>query len=535
MKFLVCIKQVVDTSKMEVDPTTGRLKRNNANSIMNPLDLHALEAAFSLRDEVGGTVTVITMGPPQAAAVLKDAVAMGADEVYLVTDRAFGGADTLATSYTLAQAIEKLGTFDLIFCGQESIDSNTAQIGPEIAATLGIADVSAAVGISYEKKGFLTVKRQIGGNIEVLELALPAVVTATEALNHARYPSIKGLLKKDEVEIGNLTAVDLPVDPARIGMKGSPTQVRQRQMCIRDRADQLGEEVAVVLIGADLKDPASSLIPLGADKVYVIDHPLLAHYDGKAYQKALAPFLLEKKPDTIIFGATPFGRDLAPRLAAELDCGVTADVPELSADTEKGLVIWSRPAMDGNIMADIVSPDYRPQVGTVRPGIFKYPQADASRTGEVISLSVSLEEKDLGTVLKEIIAGEKDSHPVENAKVVVAGGRGIRTEEEWAKLHELADLLGAAVGCSRPIAELGWEPHRHQIGQTGKGVAPKIYFALGISGAMQHMCAVNADIVIAVNKDPKAPIMEMADYAVEADLKDFLPLLIEKIKALKSK
>ena len=139
MKFLVCIKQVVDTSKMEVDPTTGRLKRNNANSIMNPLDLHALEAAFSLRDEVGGTVTVITMGPPQAAAVLKDAVAMGADEVYLVTDRAFGGADTLATSYTLAKAIEKLGTFDLIFCGQESIDSNTAQIGPEIAATLGIS------------------------------------------------------------------------------------------------------------------------------------------------------------------------------------------------------------------------------------------------------------------------------------------------------------------------------------------------------------------------------------------------------------
>lgn len=300
-------------------------------------------------------------------------------------------------------------------------------------------------------------------------------------------------------------------------------------------ADQLGEEVAVVLIGADLKDPASSLISLGADKVYVIDHPLLSHYDGKAYQKALAPFLLEKKPDTIIFGATPFGRDLAPRLAAELVCGVTADVTELSADTEKGLVIWSRPAMDGNIMADIVSPDYRPQVGTVRPGIFKYPAADASRTGEVIALPVSLEEKDLGTVLKEIIAGEKDSHSVENAKVVVAGGRGIRTEEEWAKVHELADLLGAAVGCSRPIAELGWEPHRHQIGQTGKGVAPKIYFALGISGAMQHMCAVNADIVIAVNKDPKAPIMEMADYAVEADLKDFLPLLIEKVKALKSK
>ncbi len=298
-------------------------------------------------------------------------------------------------------------------------------------------------------------------------------------------------------------------------------------------ADQLGEEVAVVLIGSGLSDDPASLISLGADKVYVMDDPILAHYDGKAYQKALAGFLKEKKPDTIIFAATPVGRDLAPRLAAELVCGVTADVTELSADLEKKLVIWSRPAMDGNIMADIVSPNYRPQVGTVRPGIFKYPKADASRKGEVIPVSVSLDKKDLGTVLKEIIHAEKDDHPVENAKVIVAGGRGIRTQEEWGQLHELADLLGAAVGCSRPISELGWEPHSHQIGQTGKGVAPKIYFAFGISGAMQHMCAVNADIIIAVNKDPKAPIMEVADYAVEADLKEFLPLFIEKIKEMK--
>ena len=298
-------------------------------------------------------------------------------------------------------------------------------------------------------------------------------------------------------------------------------------------ADQLGEKVSVILIGSGLVDEAVSLISLGADTVYVMDDPKLDHYDGKAYQKVLADFLKDKKPNTIIFAATHMGRDLAPRLAAQLVCGVTADVTELSADVEKGLVIWSRPAMDGNIMADIVSPDYRPQVGTIRPGIFTYPMADDSRTGEVISLPVSVSDKDLGSVLKEIIHGKKDDHPVETAKVVVAGGRGIRSEEEWAKLHELADLLGAAVGCSRPIAELGWEPHSHQIGQTGKGVSPKIYFAFGISGAMQHMCAVNADVVVAVNKDPSAPIMEMADYAVEADLKDFLPLLIEKVKELK--
>ena len=151
MKILVCVKQVVDTSKMEVDPNTGRLNRNGANSILNPCDKNALEAALQLKQQTGGTVTVITMGPPQAGAVLLESVSMGADDVYLITDRAFGGADTLATSYTLAAAIRKLGNdFDLIFCGQESIDSNTAQVGPEVAAMLGIADVSAAVGFQWQ-------------------------------------------------------------------------------------------------------------------------------------------------------------------------------------------------------------------------------------------------------------------------------------------------------------------------------------------------------------------------------------------------
>lgn len=256
MKFLVCIKQVVDASKMEVDPATGRLKRNNANSIMNPLDRHALEAALALRDQVGGTVDVLTMGPPQAAAVLKEAISMGADEAYLATDRAFGGADTLATSYTLSAVIRKVGPFDLIFCGQESLDSNTAQIGPEIAATLGIPDVSGAVSLSYEKEGSLTVKRQMGDTQEVVELKLPAVVTCAETLNHPRYPSIKGLFKKDEVEIHSLTAADVDVDPARIGLKGSPTQVKGVRAIVPPKKETLriegksAAEAALALVDA---------------------------------------------------------------------------------------------------------------------------------------------------------------------------------------------------------------------------------------------------------------------------------------------
>ena len=239
MKFLVCIKQVVDTSKMEVDSTTGRLKRNNANSIMNPVDLNALEAALALRDQVGGTVDVITMGPPQAEAVLRDATSMGADRAFLVTDRAFGGADTLATSYTLAAAIKKIGMADIIFCGVESIDSNTAQIGPEIAATLGIPNVSAVSSILLESKDSVTVTRQNGTGAEVLELKLPAVITTTAELNKPRYPSIKGLLHKDEVEIISVTSADLSVEEHRIGAKGSPTQVKKVRPVIPGKKENL--------------------------------------------------------------------------------------------------------------------------------------------------------------------------------------------------------------------------------------------------------------------------------------------------------
>lgn len=302
----------------------------------------------------------------------------------------------------------------------------------------------------------------------------------------------------------------------------------------RQLADTLDETVEVILVGADLKDDPKDLIPLGADHVYVMTDERLSHYDGKAYQKVLADFLKDRKPDTIIFAATAFGRDLAPRLAAELICGVTADVTELSAEKDTKLVIWSRPAMDGNIVADIVSPAFRPQVGTVRPGIFKSPISDMTRTGTVEQIPVTLAEDDIGSILLEVLKAEEEDNPLETAKIIVAGGRGIRTKEEWDTLYDLGKLLNAAVGCTRPISEIGWEPHHHQIGQTGKGIAPKVYFALGISGAMQHMCAVNADIIIAVNKDPNAPIMEMADYAVVADLKEFLPRLIKKLTDLKA-
>lgn len=299
-------------------------------------------------------------------------------------------------------------------------------------------------------------------------------------------------------------------------------------------ADTLVEKVCTILIGSGIqKSQAQRLIACGADEVYIIDSPKLAVYDGLSYAKELADLLKEKKANAVIFSAGSCGRDLAPRVAALLVCGVTADVTELSADSETHLITWSRPAMGGNIMADIISPQYRPQMGTVRPGTFAVPEEDSTRKGEIISVPVTLSADDIGLILRQAIPAVKEENPVEEARIIVAGGRGIHHQKEWEQVRELASLLGAAVGVTRPIADMGWETQAHQIGQTGKFVTPDVYIALGISGSMQHLCGVKTKVLIAVNNNAAAPIMEQADYAVEADLRTFLPAFIEQAKKIK--
>ena len=299
-------------------------------------------------------------------------------------------------------------------------------------------------------------------------------------------------------------------------------------------ADTLVEKVCTILIGSGIqKSQAQRLIACGADEVYIIDSPKLAVYDGLSYAKELADLLKEKKANAVIFSAGSCGRDLAPRVAALLVCGVTADVTELSADSETHLITWSRPAMGGNIMADIISPQYRPQMGTVHPGTFAVPEEDSTRKGEIISVPVTLSADDIGLILRQAIPAVKEENPVEEARIIVAGGRGIRHQKEWEQVRELASLLGAAVGATRPIADMGWETQAHQIGQTGKFVTPDVYIALGISGSMQHLCGVKTKVLIAVNNNAAAPIMEQADYAVEADLRTFLPAFIEQAKKIK--
>lgn len=249
MDIIVCLKQVPDTNEVRIDPKTGTLIREGVPSIINPEDKTALEAALRLKDENGGKVTVISMGPKQAEVALAEALAMGADETILISDRAFAGSDTLATSYTLAKAIEKVGRYDLIFCGRQAIDGDTAQVGPEIAEQLGIPQITYVQDVKLEGDK-LQVKRELEDGYSSLETTLPALLTVVTSLNVPRYPSIKGVVdafRKKEIKVWNVT--DLPVDKDRLGLNGSPTQVVKTFSPVRQRAGEIlqgnaGEAVA---------------------------------------------------------------------------------------------------------------------------------------------------------------------------------------------------------------------------------------------------------------------------------------------------
>lgn len=226
MDIVVCVKQVPDTTEVKIDPQTNTLIRQGVPSIVNPFDKNAVEAALQLKEKHGGAVTVISMGPPQAKDALKECIAMGADSAYLVSDRAFGGADTLATSYTLAAAIKKLGNVDLILCGKQAIDGDTAQVGPEIAENLGMTQVTYAAKIEVEGEN-VKIEREHEEGYEIIETKLPLLVTVVKSINNPRFPTVKGTMKANRAEIPVWTAADLDTDPNRIGLKGSPTQVRR--------------------------------------------------------------------------------------------------------------------------------------------------------------------------------------------------------------------------------------------------------------------------------------------------------------------
>ena len=299
----------------------------------------------------------------------------------------------------------------------------------------------------------------------------------------------------------------------------------------RELADCLDSQVVAVLLGNDVGDQCQELIRYGADKVIWIDDPKLEHYQTSIYTDLITRQILKFKPEIFLVGATYLGRDLAPRVARRLGTGLTADCTGLSIDKEARLLVQTRPAFGGNIMASIVTPLHRPQMATVRPRVMKAMDRDTTTKGEVVRIPFDIDPKSTIVKILEIVKEGKQSVNLEEADIIVSCGRGVGAAEKLGVIKELAESLGAEVGASRDIVDAGWISSTHQVGQTGKTVRPKLYIACGISGAVQHLAGMKeSEAIVAINNDPDAPIFQIADYGIVADLHQVLPLLIQAIR-----
>jgi electron transfer flavoprotein alpha subunit len=298
----------------------------------------------------------------------------------------------------------------------------------------------------------------------------------------------------------------------------------------RELADTLQTDLAAVCLGHNIND-VNQLIAYGADKVYLVDSPDLADNQEDFYTHHLVELIQQHQPEIVVAGATALGRAFIPRVAAILRTGLTADCTGLDIDTEKRLLLQTRPTFGGNIMATIICPTKRPQMATVRPRVFKKNSPDNSRQGQIIRIDFKRESVTSKTKLLNFIDDFTETVKLEDADIIVSGGRGLGKAENFELLTELAEILGAALGSSRAAVDEGWIPYSHQVGQTGKTVCPRLYIACGISGAIQHLAGMQtSDCIVAINDDPNAPIFEVATYGIVGDLFQVVPMMIEKLK-----
>ncbi|ODM28101.1 hypothetical protein A7W90_08495 [Clostridium sp. Bc-iso-3] len=297
----------------------------------------------------------------------------------------------------------------------------------------------------------------------------------------------------------------------------------------RRLADKLGVPLCAVIFGEDIEELAHVLAQNSADKVYMVDHPSLKHYIDELHTDVFVQLIRKHKPEIVLIGATTYGRSLAPRIASRLNTGLTADCTDLDIDLEKRLLLQTRPAFGGNLIATIICPEARPQISTVRPNAIKEKIASRIPTGRVIRENVTIP-KYLRSKIVETVSNETEIVNLIQAEIIVSVGRGIGCPENIPVIENLAKILNGAIGATRAVVDLGWIDYSHQIGQTGKTVVPKIYIACGISGAIQHITGMStSNIIIAINNDPNAPIFKVADYGVIANLMDFIPVLTSEL------
>jgi electron transfer flavoprotein alpha subunit len=592
MRILVLVKQVPDAADVVIDPTTHTLMRSGVEAVMNPYDAHALEAALRLKDAHGGVVTVATMGPKQAEKTLREAVAMGAEAAVLLSDHAFAGSDTFATARVLA-AYASREQFDLILCGKQAVDGDTAQVPSELAALLDIPQASNVTALSYDGEMLSAVQSFDEYTVSV-RMRLPALVSAVRELADPRFPTLAGYARAVCCRVQTMNAADLGIDPATVGLVGSPTRVvrthsialaaKDRRMftsitdeALRVVAACIGESRSGEKVSAREAVPASvATVPSDLDAMHgwyaVVAQDHVNGYDAtvQGLIAALAPFAAGRKTkvavltwgdasaygasgadgvvclrassslslearaaaiaacakegsfETLVMSAHGCGRVLAPRVAALLSTGLTADCTAFDMDDE-GHLLQIRPAFGGDLEATIRCATARPQMATVRPGMFGGTIAPKEHCLCVMR-DVCAHDRGAQVTARERVP--HTDHDLASASLVFAGGRGVGGVAGFALLAALAERTGGAVAASRGAVDMHLAPYVRQVGQTGRTVTPDVYVACGISGNIQHLVGMRgAKTVIAVNKDPKAPIFSVADIGIVADAKDLLSRL----------
>ena len=610
MKSIVLVKQVPVVSAMQLDPETKTLQREGVPSEVSSFDVRGLLKALELRDEHGGEVVALTMGPPQAEEALRHCLALGADRAVHLTDRAFAGADTLATARALALACEREG-YDLILCGRHSTDAETGQVGPEIAELLDIPQVTGVAALTLNADGkTIRVERETDSGFDTLGCPLPALVSVTEDLAPERFPRKAERQAAQEKPVETVTAGDLSSDLSQFGATGSPTWVESVQTVEDSRENrvlegelseqidslvqallarglfgtwaddsaagetgkrsadpepgkavwvvaetlggtlrpvslellgkavelsaQYGGEVGALLIGGGLDAHIAPLAEYGADVVYRADDARLASYDTDLYAALLSRAIQAHKPQVLLLGSTAMGRDLAPRVAARLGLGLTGDCVDLEVDNQ-GRLLQLKPAFGGNIVAPILSKT-TPAMATVRPGMLSQSQPDPSRQARVERLTLDADIHSRVQLVSHTGADAAKAAALDAADIAIGVGKGIGGPENLHVIEKLAAVLdGAPLASTRDISDLGWLPRQHQVGITGRAVAPKLYFAIGIRGAFEHMVGLRkAGTIVAINIKAKAPIFKTADLGIVGDYAEVVPLLTEALRKAKA-
>lgn len=624
LNIIVCIKQVPDTNDMRIDPKTNNLIREGVPAVVNPTDLNAIEEALRFKDTFGATVRVLSMGPPQAEQSLREALAMGADEAYLLTDRAFGGADTLATSYALWKAVQKIeetsGKTDFVFFGKVAIDGETGQVGPGLAVRLGypVITYTASTSVVDLENKFVEAERRVDDGVEIVRVPIPCALTITEAANEPRQPTVDGLIRARKAKITALNKDAVSADPKRIGLTGSPTWVKKvvvpppkkrgeirastdpkedakwlvdrlvaigafgkkvsggvlPQGAVQAVDEQLaastqkiagehgdvwvyvehrfgqaarvswelmgegkrlskiyGTRLCAVIIGSDVQNLVGEAYSYGADLAYVVEHPVLREYRSETYGRAFANLSNKYHPEVLLMGGTYNGRDLAGVLATLIETGLIADCTSLDVD-ERGGFSGTRPDFGGKELSTIVCPKTKPTMASVRTRVMKMPAQVSGRMGEKVTETIELDEAQIKEKIIQFTPVERAGERLEGADIIVSGGRGLGNPKNFKLVEDLANALGAEVGATRAVVYLGWISKDHQVGQTGVTVRARLYFAIGLSGAIQHLVGMeNSDTIVAINKDPDAPIFGIAHFGIVGDLFQIVPSLIEELKA----